>query len=93
MGITTTYTCDKCGHSQTQSEQMWYIEIHVNSHYNVRSIADSYAKVKKLWCRKCVEALGFLPAPKDKKNEHVITPPPNFEEMIRDIVREEMTEV
>ena len=94
MGITTTYTCDKCGHSQPTSDQMWIILVVVNRWTSAPvTIASAYTHRKNLWCRKCIEAFGLLPPPRNEKNEHVITPPPTFEEMVRDIVREELAEL
>ncbi len=92
MGITKTYTCDKCDHSQRESTQMQFVGVHINS-INLRPSISSLARIEKLWCRKCVEAFGFLPAPKDKKNEHVITPPPTFEDIVRRIIDEELAEM
>jgi hypothetical protein len=84
--IVTTYTCDKCGHLQENDEQMWDVEIacsHRPSTYTRRRVVK-----KALWCRPCVVQYHLLPAAKEDKPAP--TPPPTFEDMIREIVQEEM---
>ena len=82
--ITTTYTCDRCGHSQDNSVQMWRVEI---------SIGSPLMNLKRdaLWCRKCCVEMGLI-----SSRPHA-TPPdppapdpaPTLEDLIRAIVREE----
>ncbi len=58
--IVTTYTCDKCGHSQETDEQMWNLGITVEHHGRLTGNYASPA-ANALWCRKCVETLALLP--------------------------------
>jgi len=87
--IVTTYTCDKCRHSQEGSEQMWDIGITVIHRPQPTRYSYSREPVEKaLWCRKCVESLGLLPA--EKTDPPTSTPTPTFEDMIREIIQEEI---
>ena len=87
--IVTTYTCDKCSHSQETYEQMWDIGIMVNHRANPTSYGRFNATAKQaLWCRKCIIELGLLPA--KKGDEPTPEPTPTFEDMIREIIQEEI---
>lgn len=86
--ITTTYTCDKCGHNQTNDKQMWDIGISISTHLYIahnRNLAK-----RELWCRSCIESVGLLPPSPDSRK-----PPPDeplsMEDLIREIVREEIS--
>lgn len=58
MGIETTYTCDRCGHTQKTSNQMWEVGFAYRSRYG-----GSYTvKTPQWWCRGCLEHFGLLPA-------------------------------
>ncbi len=93
MTVTTTYTCDKCGCAEPTSDQMWQISVVVSRWQSLPvTIGSAYTHRKNLWCRKCIEALGLLPPPRNEKNEHVINPSPTFEDMVREIVHEEMSQ-
>ena len=98
--IKTTYTCDRCGHTQETSNQMWCVRIEINTapaefdpviahltHIDTSRL--SAASIGKLWCRECVEGFGHLP------QSVPTTPPPptkeeSFENMLRAIVRDEI---
>ena len=83
--ILTTYTCDRCGHAQEKSEQMWQIGV-ACIHASPSQFAYSGAPMhQQLWCRKCVEALGVIPPPVYEKKEPPLEPP-TLEDMIRGIV-------
>jgi hypothetical protein len=86
--ITTTYTCDKCGHAQTNAEQMWTVGVVVSHKHYVFS--DSEVRNRALWCRACVEKLHLLPQASAKPAD-IPQIAPTLEEMIREIVREEVT--
>lgn len=91
--ITTTYSCDRCGHSQPDSEQMWSLGIMLEHRQFTPYWAGKAAAVQVLWCRKCVESICLLKAAmgaREAKPAHVPETPPTFEEMIREIVREEV---
>ena len=88
--ITTTYKCDRCGHSQEDKQQMWHVKIYCEHVGYVQPrqfhfLPDGDA----LWCRKCVDELGLLSS---FVNPSAIqaTPPPTLEDQIREIVREEV---
>jgi len=87
--IVTTYTCDKCGHSQEKKDQMWDIGVsltHLDSPYS----ATRTLNPKKLWCRDCVEGIGLLvPSPSLKKPP---PPPATLEDIVRDLLREMILE-
>lgn len=82
--IVTTYTCDRCAHTQEKPEQMWQIAL---SRKHMFSSADM--SHEQLWCRACMEVFRLLPA-------HVVAKAdlpavvPTLEDLIRDIVRTEL---
>lgn len=82
MAIVTTYTCDKCGHSQKTDEQMWHIGVAVSHRQSLR---DTTPAVTALWCRACVVNIGLFPTAAPA-GEPRYKPQPTLEEMIREIV-------
>ena len=90
--IITTYTCDKCGHAQTQKKQMWNIGVslkHLDTPYKYSAGGDPL-NPKALWCRDCVEGIGLL-VPSLKLD----APPPKpttLEDIVRDLLREMILE-
>lgn len=89
--IVTTYTCDKCGHSQDTNDQMWSIGILIDDYpTSSPSYSSRVPNPNRLWCRACVESLGLLPRAKDAPP--LPTPLPTLEDMVREIVREEVEE-
>ena len=92
MTIVTTYTCDKCNHSQESMEkpkQLWEIGILVREKSRIALSQYSLSpKMSKLWCRSCVQSLGLLP--QEKTTPPTPTPTPTFEDMIREIIQEEI---
>ena len=88
--ITTIYKCDKCGHEQETNDQMWNIGVSV-SHHGSQIGRYETPRGKEMWCRKCIEKLGLLPAHggKPQKPDEPKSAPPSLEDMVREIVREE----
>jgi hypothetical protein len=87
MSIVTTYTCDRCGHSQNDSDQMWNVVVSIT--HNVHSEPGYYdGRHRVLWCRGCTEHFGLVPARRPAGTPEPILP--TLEDMIREIVREEM---
>jgi len=88
--ITVMQKCDLCGFEQNKiakdARQMWEIEITVR-HHECRSPST----IKSVdWCRNCVEKYGLLP--NRTEGVKVKTPEPSFEDMVREIVREEVAQ-
>ena len=91
--IVTTYTCDKCGHEQIGSDQMWNIGISVTVYSRTPQYSHSREPLKgELWCRPCVVKLGLLPTSEAVNDPPQPDPVPTFEEMIREIIKEEIDE-
>lgn len=86
--IVTTYTCDKCGREQTESKQMWEIGISARESTIKFNKWVATPKESVLWCRSCVVKLGLLPSAENDPPKPV--PTPTFEDMLREIIREEM---
>ena len=87
--IVTTYTCDRCGHTQGDSDQMWNIGIFVtHNHYYVSASQSPHKSV--LWCRRCAEEFHMLPTKDPVIKESVA---PTFEDILREIIREEIGDV
>ena len=89
MSITTTYTCDRCGHEQKDNKQMWDILIAFRHNENSVMRASVYEGDKKaLWCRACAAKFPILASFAPKPLEG--TAAPTLEETIREIIREEL---
>ena len=88
MGITTTWTCDKCKHSQNTKEKMFHVLLYVQIDNVVSTI--NAPRLEALWCRRCVESVSILPVLKNEDNKHVVTPCSTLEDIIREIVQSEM---
>ena len=84
--IVTTYTCDRCGHSQPTDDQMWTVIVGINSGHYASQMP--YKKREALWCRTCVEKLHLMPPHVLKPAD--LPPPPTLEDMIREIVADEV---
>lgn len=88
--IVTTYTCDKCGYAQKNSDQnMYIIGIAVkenNPRYTPILKVEDFPKNRELWCRKCVEQIGLLPHPMAKPPPEPV--PETLEDKIYEIVGE-----
>ena len=85
--IITTFTCDRCGHSQDKEYGMWNVGICVVNYpqqfhpYCIRSA--------QLWCRACCDKFQIIVDPPKKEGQ----PAPvefTLEEKIREIMREEI---
>lgn len=86
--IVTTYTCDKCGKTQTEPKQMWELGIVAREQTAHFGRWVGTPKESALWCRSCVVKLGLLPSTENDPPKP--TPTPTFEDMLREIIREEM---
>jgi len=84
MGVETTYTCDRCGHSQKTSDQMW----EVGFAYRSRHGGSYTIQAPSWWCRGCLEHFDVLPAttPLDPPPT-----PPTLEDLIRELVQDELS--
>ncbi len=89
--IVTTYTCDKCKHSQTERgkpRQLWDIGIILNT--VPRAPYTSKAPLHSAqWCRECLISAGIMVPSKTDETKAPLAPP-TFEEMIREIAQEEI---
>lgn len=83
--IETKYICDKCGHTQLISEQMWLIRAayrHSTSYYgNV-----DWSGEEKMWCRKCMESVGILPISPAPPKDVLPAPQTPFEDLLRELI-------
>ena len=87
--IVTTYTCDRCGHSQTGEGNLWTVRVQVGPGVNHQF--NHYDGNKLLWCRPCIEFFNnLLSLFRDAKPSPDAPPPPTIDDMIREIVREEL---
>lgn len=88
MAVKTTYTCDLCGHTQDDSNQMWWVGVSIDQN---RHTSQRYAKMDQLWCRACALKRHLLPF-SDEKQKAKAPPPPTLEDLVREIVREEVAD-
>jgi ribosomal protein L40E len=89
--IEIKYICDKCEATQPTAQQMWMIRVQIGHHgggYNQMP----WSSKEEMWCRKCIEGLGLLPSFDQPAPESVPPPPPSFEDMVREIARDEITQ-
>ena len=91
MSVKTEYKCDRCGHTQEKSEQMWSVGV-VLIHGAGSSYTGSMTTMQKRqdWCRKCVEVYGLLPKNEAKPEE--IKQQVTLEDLVREIVRQEVSD-
>lgn len=99
MSVKTTYTCDRCGYetdswdAAKETRQMHSVGVVVTDtqalHYARYSTSSGVPpKQTGHWCGSCVQDLGLKgPPPKPDADPA----PPTLEEIIREIVREEMS--
>lgn len=90
--ITTTFTCDRCGHSQATAEQMWDVRVE----YCLRSTHMTYgyrwSKAREaMWCQPCMEAMKLLGTGEKPPADEKPAPPPTIEDFIREICRDEIS--
>ncbi len=55
MGVTTTYTCDKCGTVYASGDLMW--KVHHVLGYSAEYRTDGG---EALWCKPCLQEIGLL---------------------------------
>lgn len=89
MSVTTTYKCDRCLSEQTTSDQFWVIRILVHTYNNGHDVYGGGERTAH-WCRKCVEAIHLLAPHMHNQQRTPLPAPPTFEEMLREIVRDEI---
>ena len=96
MSRKTIYRCDRCG-DVSMTEGILNLEIvavgvkreHYNSYQPGYTLIDHQLREKEM-CKKCREELGIYD-PEPKKAEDPIRAFPSLEEMVREIVREEIS--
>jgi hypothetical protein len=95
MAVTTTYTCDRCGHKQDEEEQLWTVAVAIRHGTNIPHNCFDSPRSSALWCRRCAEDMGLLIFSEARKNKGEKLPEPmtleeQIGEVIRTIVREEL---
>lgn len=85
--IVTTYTCDRCGHSQTTKDNMWEIKLNFN---NLGASVYGVHGYNKLWCKACCQLFPQLLMETPKNPEPSTPPPPTLEDLLRDLIKEEI---
>ena len=89
MTIVTTYTCDKCGSSQTETSnprQMWQVAISFSDAGKPNYPMHRTLTHGKLWCRDCVVSAGLVPPKVDEPTPKPLT----LEDIVREIIHEEI---
>ncbi len=88
MSQTTTFTCDRCGRSETGPVGLHGItgfhsvEIHVASELVI--MPRSHPRLSALWCLGCCNKMGVPPNRPLTKD----MPPPDIADLFREMVRE-----
>jgi hypothetical protein len=91
MTITVTYHCDRCETDQPTSEQFWEVAVALSSVQTPHTGA--HKRITQHWCRKCVEDFHLLPPIEHNKAAEELPPAPTLEDLVREIAREEITEL
>ena len=89
--IVTTYTCDKCKHSQTEKDkprQLWSVGITLATVLRAPYSSTNPVHTAQ-WCRECLISFGIMVPSKTDETKAPISPP-TFDEMLRDLIQEEM---
>lgn len=96
MSKVTTYTCDRCGASSTDVEELEILEVRIvwypNYRYNKSNQADDYKNRKADWCKNCRVELGIIDPDVHRLEVTPIEPPPTLEDLVREIVKETLSE-
>lgn len=93
MSITTTYTCDRCGHSQNSQTQMWALRVvvqHLPIPHNWCGDRWYPNDNTPVWCRSCCEKIGLVGKPPTVIEPSVYVPT-SLEDQIRAIIQEELS--
>jgi hypothetical protein len=90
MSVTTTYKCDRCSTEQATPEQFWKLRVELRSYKPFGNFDSSFAAKEAQWCRKCVETVHLAAPYQHVEDKEPVPPAPTFEEMLREIVREEI---
>jgi hypothetical protein len=88
--------CDRCGASaetveEKQALELVQISLATGYVYTGIRLHPSHPSWSKEWCLKCRTELGILPVPSGTQPKDV-PEPPSLEDMIREIVREEISQ-
>lgn len=88
--IETKYICDRCKKEQPTSNQFWVVGIMCNSY---PAYDENFTRSRAQWCRSCVNEVGLLyERPLTKEAEKIVSPAfPTIEDMIREIIRSEIS--
>lgn len=87
--IVTTYSCDRCGSVVSGRDEITTVKIVVQLSWPTTS---GWERAKRDFCQKCMKELGLhndTPPNPAKDNE---PPKPTFEDKLREIIREEISE-
>lgn len=88
--ISIEYKCDLCGAVQTKPDQFWIIRLRVDHHPGQVGY-DRSDTIKREACRPCVDRLGLIGFDgRDKLTAPTPEGKASFEELVREIAREEI---
>lgn len=98
MGIVTIHTCDKCGFAQPSENggkapdrrTMHNINITVYDGPIYMSAGNTKVHYAALWCEKCLLE-RHITKPYRRRDDPEPPPTPSFEDMLREIIREEIS--
>lgn len=88
MAYTTTFTCDRCG-TQAVDDQKFLSEVGITLPELYSSYGGTVRVATASWCSSCITAMGLQ---HPKKTEVAPAPKPSFEDAIREIIREEVSQ-
>jgi ribosomal protein S26 len=97
MSIQVIHKCDRCGATATTSKEISELKlqdvaigiknVHYSSPYYTYYLQDNL-KREKQFCMKCCIELGIEPVLKNASS--TVVTPPSFEDLIREMIREEI---
>jgi len=93
MAKTTTYTCDRCGKSAVDNDRFLKpITVRIGASWSRDGWVDAAIPTRH-WCEECIVAMGIMhPGSFGLPKETAPVIPPTLEEVIREIMREEISE-
>lgn len=93
MSTTTIYKCDRCGAEFSANKDMYIVEVRfVSVEMQHRFSADMQVAKKIDCCKTCAQALALAPMPVKLKEGEPKQAELTFEELVREIIREEVAE-
>ena len=91
MSQKTTYTCDRCGHTHETTDKIYTVVLFVKEGPGAYLSNYDFPSRRRDWCLDCVSAFQLLPPKWNAPKVPDAPSPPTIEDIIREIVRDEVS--